>query len=90
MKITESKRKLANKIISKYTRNLITSAELNDLYAELSDIGITFMITGRLEDVPRWHTYELEGEMVENSGIVFGKYYPSERSNRFELTCYLS
>lgn len=90
MKITKKQRDYANLVISKYTRNLISNSDLFELYNELSELGITFMITGRLEDVPRWHTYELDGEMVENSGIVFGKYYPSETSNRFELTCYLS
>ena len=90
MKITKKQRDYANLVISKYTRNLISNSDLFELYNELSELGITFMITGYLGAEPQAHTYELDGELVENSLIVWGKYYPSETSNRFELTCYLS
>jgi hypothetical protein len=90
MKISAKARKYANFVISKYTRNLITSQELQALYSELSELGISFMITGNIEHGSNSYPYEIDDETVDNSRIVFGLYYPNTTSLRFELTCHLS
>lgn len=90
MKISAKAKKYANKVISKYTKNLITAQELHQLYDELQELGITFIITGDCTQHPVSARYEIDDETVENSLIVWGYYYPNETSNRFELTAYLS
>lgn len=90
MKINSKTRAYVNKVISKYTTGLITVQQLHHLYDELDELGISFIVTGDCSQQPIVTNFELNDETVENSRIVWGYYYPSETSNKFELTAYLS
>lgn len=86
MKVNRKLIKQANKITAKYCTNRIYMSEIQKMYDELAEIGIT---TGLLSNGNRTCEWYYNNVEVENSLYVYSVYKP-ENSNNVEFTIYFS
>lgn len=84
-KINAKIRKQANTIIAKYNGYKLPQ-EVAPMYDELSEIGILIPMFAADTDT---HTFEYNGETVENSRFVYQVYEPST-GLRNEYNMYIS
>ena len=86
MKATKSQINKANKIAQKYTKGFIPMSEIQKMYSELADVGITTGIITPHRGSCEWY---INDEEVENSLYCYS-IYKSERTNNVEFTIYFS